>query len=281
MRNQILVWIVCLLASGCGLTGNRLAMHDVVGQRDFRSASLEYSIDAGKLGVPMAVSRIGAQQVSYEEVPSAPLSKRSMGTLQITYPHPAQREGMALVGVVVQQRRPPERGMMPRLSSVWRGISGNDETFVRTRDNHAHEAWVLDISKQELDRILTAVAQQQQLDSAAAKGPAGVRLTASVDGQHWKLAKQSHPELDALMQRVRGSGQLISFHGAAQPADTRWKAPASLVALEQHQHDIASTTALFAGPDTPATETIQAASRLPVQPAIPVARLPQAGRRMR
>ncbi|MCA9246959.1 MAG: hypothetical protein KDA42_07585 [Planctomycetales bacterium] len=249
-------------------------MNTAIESGNLRAAKLEYAIDAGRLGVPVAVSRIGARQVSYEEVPSEPLSERSIGTLQVVYPHPAGREGMALVGVVIQQRRATQRGMLPRWKSLWRDVRGGDATFVRDIDSEMHEAWVLDIPKAELDALLRELADTQSTSEYAHSG-VGVHLSGSIDGHNWKLRSQGHPALDTLMQRVRCSGQLVSFRGSAQPETNRWQRPASLVAWEQSQPGFEESGTMVAD----ATESIPSEnaveSHAQAASASDMARLPQ------
>ena len=259
-RHRAIIAIACLLAvAGCAGKGPRGSIATTARPAGYQQVRVAYRIDAGALGMPLAVSKVGAQLVSYEELPSEPLRGRSVGTLEIAYPHPAKREGMALVGVVVQQRGAEKRGMMPDVGQMWRGLLGRDELFLKGADRELHEAWVLDIPKAELDQILTALNRQQFFEpNSPSPSQDSVRLVTALDGQETSRVWHAVPELDGLMQRVRSSGQLISYRGASLPATSAWQPPASLAAYNHIQAveanlNRAQGETLFASPSPPAS----------------------------
>ncbi len=171
----------------------------------YKSARLEYRLDAGRLGQPLDVVRVDGRHVAYEQIASSPLADQSVGTLVIQQPHPAGREGMARVTFAIDSSKetPKARSLNPFKSGESdRPSIGNQE--------EAHEVWAMDIPTVEADRYFKLLSTQNFYDGQAAEnGPA--QLTATIDGKEVTKSWQPLDELNGLAQRVRREGQLVAY----------------------------------------------------------------------
>lgn len=181
-----------LFAAGCNSLPSRVPLDAKAGL--YEKAVLSYRVDAGQLSIPLAVSRIEGQMVSYDEVPSAATPNRSTGLLLLTYPHPAERAGMVEAKVVI---------------ACAVDIKSNQPAGFR-------EEWVLDIPKSELD---TLYAQLRGLSffSASPHPTPGIEITSTLNGKKVQKLWQTVPEFEALMQRVRRDGQLAAYERLSTP----------------------------------------------------------------
>ncbi len=176
----------------------------------YSAASLTYRLDAGKLQQPLDVTRIDGQAVNYEQVASSPLPDQSIGTLSITYPHPAGRAGYALVTFALASN--PTK---PKESKSWNPFKkpAKDSwppTAVSSSQPEVHESWQLDIPSGESDRFFKLLSAQgfyqtQKPDAAA------VQLTVKINGKEVRKNWDEIAELNALVQQVRREGQLVSY----------------------------------------------------------------------
>lgn len=249
-----------------------------------QAVRLTYRIDAGQLGAPLAISCVQAKQVAYQEVAPSGLAQRSIGVLDIQYPHPAGREGMALVGVVIQQQHGPDRGMPPAFIQQVRGwFRWPDENTIVGSNRDLHEAWVMDVPRAELDQIIGRL-QSSGFYGDVAQRRGHVRVTSRIGTDYVAKDWVTVSELDGLMHRVRSHGQLVSYQGIAMPLEQRPTAPASVVAwramqgagqsTEQpvqtlaEQRPMSTDDSLFGAPHQPPG---------PAQPPRQVARLPEEG----
>jgi hypothetical protein len=170
----------------------------------FDSAQLVYQFDAGRLGVPVAVSRIESQRVSYDEVPSQPRAGRSTGQLEICYPHPQGYPGLAEARVTIESRTPAGGELeLPWFLSAGQAESARGPVEVR-------EIWVLDLPRDELTRLVGQL-QTGGFFSENPPADAGARLYVRLNGRDTSKNWTPLPELDALMRQVRGQGQLLSY----------------------------------------------------------------------
>ena len=83
--------------------------------RRWHRAAIVYHVDAGQLRLPLAVSKVEAQHVSYQESPCSPQPGNSTGTLIVKYPHPQAKPETALAEVVIDSR--PSGAVWHRRSS--------------------------------------------------------------------------------------------------------------------------------------------------------------------
>jgi hypothetical protein len=245
-----------------------------------QAVRLTYRIDAGQLGAPLAISCVQAQQVAYQEVAPSPLAERSVGVLDIQYPHPAGRAGLALVGVVVQQQD-SSRGITPNFVQHALGwFHWPDENTILGSNRDLHEAWVMDVPGSEVAQLIGRL-QTAGFYGNTEQRHGHVRISSRIGASFIAKDWTTVSELDGLMHRVRSQGQLVSYQGIALPLEGRPTAPASVVAwrtmhaagqttaepnrqlagLEAHP----PTTALFAAPNrSPKTAPIrQQIARLP------------------
>ena len=204
----------------------------------YETAGIEYRIDAGRNGVPISLAKIEGRLVSYEAVAPQTISEQSVGTLSIEYPHPRGREGYALARVVIESRSgagaiganllSSGREWTEKISSAaapwnWFGESAGDQASTQPGETpaadvaHVHETWELDIPKSELDTVMGQLDRAGFFDGNATSGSA-VELTTRLDRSMIRKRFDPLPELDRLMQVVRGQGRLVSYDRAPQDA---------------------------------------------------------------
>jgi hypothetical protein len=186
---QIVVATVVLLtlgSVGCARWKQKpMALTSVACMYD--RAELMYHVDASRLGLPLALSKVEAQHVSYQESPSSPQAGTSTGTLRVRYPHPQAGAEMALAEVVIDSRAAGGRA-----------------------SDTVHEVWTLDIPKNDLDQIVGRL-RETNFFVAPGKSQTGVTLMTSLDKVSMNKDWDQVPELNLLMQQVRSHGQLVAY----------------------------------------------------------------------
>jgi hypothetical protein len=188
----------------------------------YQEASLTYRLDAGKLEQPLDVTRIDGVTVSYEQVASSPLGDQSIGTLSIAYPHPAGRAGYALVKFSLESN--PTK---PKESKSWNPFKkpAKDSwppTALSSSQPEVHESWQLDIPSGESDQFFKIISSQGFYQTQKPNS-VGAHLTVKINGKEVRKNWDQIAELNALVQRVRREGQLISYlrPGARTPGGYR------------------------------------------------------------
>lgn len=219
-----------VLLVGCAGPGQGIMRRDsVAGLYD--RATVEYELDASRLSLPLAVTHVEGNFVSYEHVPSHPVPGQTRGKLIIDYPHPAGHTDLALARVEIVSRLPDGEPIAPTPEG-WSGVVSRVSSAARetiagatSDDRVIRESWELAIRKTELDAIVAELNRSGYFDSKARREP-GVKVAATLDGSKLRKDWQQTPELDALMLRVRNHGQLIAyqrppgFKGEKQPPAT-------------------------------------------------------------
>jgi hypothetical protein len=188
----------------------------------YQEASLTYRLDAGKLEQSLDVTRIDGQTVSYEQVASSPLADQSIGTLSITYPHPAGRAGYSLVKFSLESN-----SATPNQSKSWHPFKKPAKdpwppTGLASSQPEVHESWQLDIPSGDSDQFFKIISSQgfyqtQKPDAV------GAQLAIKINGKEVRKNWDQIAELNALVQRVRREGQLMSYirPGAKTPGGYR------------------------------------------------------------
>jgi hypothetical protein len=175
----------------------------------YKSAALTYTVDAGRQSLPISVARVEGERVSYDRVPSPPQAGSSLGTLTAQFPHPAGRDGMAQMRLVI------ESDTSPRL--VWWNPTTYGRAARGTAADAIHEEWLLDISKADFDQILDQLRREGFFVQDAPHVAASV-LSVTYDGRKVRKNWGQVAVLEGTMQRVRHEGQLIALHRPAAPA---------------------------------------------------------------
>jgi len=231
--------VICALAGCSAHSRSAVPIDATAGLYD--RAQLTYRIDAGRLNVPVAVARIEGQLVSYDSLPSLAATDHSLGTVSLYYPHPAGRAGVALAEVTIETMarsnsssplRPTTRGRWSRnrlLPSNWAGKTSYD----------AREVWQLDLSKAELDQVVSHLNAAGFFGKYASAPSMGVEVATDLDGRVVTKKWQPVPELDAIMLRVRQQGQLVAYH---QSPSARQAQSLDLSSLVAYRHLDATTT---------------------------------------
>ena len=237
-----LITVLCLISVvGCGSSpwAKNVVSSDPIpfSPGSVESLNLTYRLDAGKMSAPMSFTRVENQLISHQQAASNPVPERSTGTLMIKYPHPAAREGYALVSVLIESDvfkfQPAARD-----SWWWRFNAGKKEKAKQELmqiEKGTHEAWVLDVPKHEIDEILSQMNQQFATYQQKATGEAELDVRWGKKKQ--KLRGETLTQLDRLMVRVRGQGQLVSYHRPAVRADQR-----KVISHNQHAQNFPTGT---------------------------------------
>ncbi len=177
----------------------------------YDKASIVYRLDASQLCESLAVARIEGQLVAYQELPTAPVPNSAVGTLTITYPHPAGVPGCALAEVVIETRKPdgPDADIQAgKKPSKWSVMMSRFED--KSKKNRAYEYWTFALPKADLDQAIGKLDENGYFTVAKVTQP-GVDVAAQVDKQVMHKTWKQVPELDAIMLRVRKSGELVNY----------------------------------------------------------------------
>jgi len=190
----------------------------------YETASLEYRLDASRLNLPLTITHVEGQLVSYDHTTSNPEPGESTGSLRLIYPHPTGRAGLALARVEIESKLPP-----PTVAPATADRAA--AALLSAGGQPIHETWELDISRAELDRIVARLNASGYFEKKSKRAP-GVTVTAKLDGRKVEKDWEQSPELDLLMVRVRREGQLV---GLDRPAGYRPKGtpPDSVVAWRE------------------------------------------------
>jgi hypothetical protein len=182
----------------------------------YTDAALTYRLDAGKLGQPLDVLRIDGQRVSYEQVASSPLPDESIGTLAITYPHPAGRQGVALARFTLSSTRHESKIATP----LWNPFAKRADvskapTAIASVQPEMHETWELDIGADEFNHIVKLL---NDIGFYHDERPGAAELTVKMDGIEQSKSWDEVPALNLLVRRVRTSGRLVAYACPKAPA---------------------------------------------------------------
>lgn len=248
------VWLCAGLAlAGCSpFTPRTLQIDSVAGS--YQGVTLTYRVDGGQLSEPLTVARIDGQRVTQERLASSPYPDQSVVRLSLRYPHPSGKSGMALAEMVVETRTPPNAQAQSEVKkAVWQqwgesfAAAARDLLPGMKMSDGVFEAWALDISKNDLDRVIQGMSLSGYFVNPA-KQTVGVELAVRIDNFQAVKSWTREPELDILMRRVREEGRLVSY---LRPKDT---APAGVTYVPNRHgmmlasHDDAGPSLMPAGP---------------------------------
>jgi hypothetical protein len=126
------------------------------------------------------------------------------------------KPGYALAEVVIEAKNPPVP-TPPSKKPAWRRfadgvhevLTQNNLPGVRLSDG-INEAWSLDVPRSELENVIGRLSQTGYFRLAGNPNP-GVNVTCRIDGRAMDKQWGHVPELDALMERVRNEGHLVSY----------------------------------------------------------------------
>lgn len=213
---RAVAFCAALALAGCSpFTPRTLQIDSAAGS--YQSATVTYRVDGGQLSEPLTVARINGQQVTQERLASSPYPDQSVVRLSLRYPHPDGKAGMALAEMVVETRTPPNaQNQAQAKKAFWQ--QWGDSLAATARDllpgmkmsDGVFEAWALDISKNDLDRVIQGMSLSGYFVNPS-KQALGVELAVRVDNFQAVKAWTREPELDILMGRVRQEGRLVSY----------------------------------------------------------------------
>lgn len=214
----------------------------------YQSASLTYRLDAGQLQQPLDVARVEHQAVSYEQVASSPLPDQSIGTLEVTFPHPSGRPGVALVKFTLESKPTKAQAAAKSWNPFKKKPTGPQPvTTLTTSQPEVYEAWALDIASAESDQLFKLLANDGFYQNER-PGAVGASLSVKINGTEAQKNWNQLPELNALVQRVRREGQLVAY---SRPAGLTGAAISSTQAYDNLQAQIHSRNTSAAPPNAP------------------------------
>lgn len=248
-----LIPIAIATSTGCRTSGGRALVAYDTAAGLFEEAMIRYEIDAGQEGLPVAATRIEGQQVSYVPLPTTPLPDRSVGKLEIRYPHPrlGSQAALATVRIESEFNEPADSG------------AGKVE-----------ETWQLDIDQNELAQVVAA------LNASGYFNPSGgtsdeVKIETRINDETVRRRWQHVPALDWLISRARAEGQLVAYQGSGALPKSSGSEYSAVAALEQLQREgqyhVAARDALGA----PAPQSVATSGALLYRSATPNWKPPQ------
>jgi hypothetical protein len=271
------IWLSAALAGCSTIQPRTLRIDSAAGM--YQGVTINYRVDGGQLSEPLTVARINGQQVTQERLPSSPYPDRSIVRLSIRYPHPDGKTGYALAEMVVETHKPPSAQEQAK-KAVWQQWTDSFAAVARDilpgikMSDDVYEAWALDISKSDLDRVVQGMSLSGYFVNPS-KQTMGVELAVRIDNFQAVKKWTREPELDILLARLRQEGQLVSY---VHPMETQ-SATTGVAYTPNAQgtmlvsHDEAGPSLMPAGPQNNAyqspPETPRAPQTLPLpSPAI-------------
>jgi hypothetical protein len=257
----------------------------------YQSASLVYRLDAGKLQQPLDVIRVEGQSVAFEQVASSPLPDESIGALSLVFPHPGGKANLAQARFTIDSVPAAAKTAQP---AGWNPFGKKPDPAkamvnLSSSQPEVHEVWVLDIPSSESDQVFKLLSSQNFFNTERPQH-AGVRLSVKMNGTEVQKDWDEVPELNALAQRVRREGQLVSFTrpGALSGQEIHAiSSPRVYGQLMEQTAQVGGPAASFASSafavappsatSRPAAATSRPASSAPQLPAASVAQGPPAG----
>jgi hypothetical protein len=208
---------------GAALTGCSLLQSDDVkldaSSGLYDEARIRYRVDTARLNASQAPRASGAQLVSYQQAGGWPAGWQA--AIDIEYPHPQGRPGMALVTLRVEDRPSGKPAVPSDAGSLWRQWweLTREELPVLARKAQ-YEVWTLDLPRDELSEILDQLRSGGFFEEYAGQLE-GSEVTTELDGAQLTRSWRQVPHLDALVERVRAQGKLASTNRrpeGSQPA---------------------------------------------------------------
>lgn len=203
-----LLLLPALLASGCNLAEEmRRPRIDTAGGM-YDRATIDYKLDASRLCEPMALARVEGQLVSYDHQPTAPEAGTAVATLKVIYPHPDGLADYAQAEVRIESRL--SKAILKAAEKEPALLGPKWKVAGLKADEIDYELWRFDLPKIELDRGIGSLTETGFF-SIAPTGDTGVEVDVRMDNVHRKKGWKQVAGLDAIMLRVRKSGQLVSY----------------------------------------------------------------------
>jgi hypothetical protein len=218
-RRQLLANVAVLLSLALAGGGGCSTVSGWVGKSEgpgglYDKVSLTYRTPTKQVNA-LAASRLaagqpGTQLASYQ-APAAPVVPDNVaGILEITYPHPSDKPGYALVQVTVSNGNDIE-GAKPL--SPWEkflGVRSDDEPLLTGKQT----TYNVDIPRAELDQLMATLREAGYFTATHAEGPT-TRLTTRLDGLRVNKNWTQVPQLDDLFIRAYHQGRQARLAAAA------------------------------------------------------------------
>ncbi|HEY2880777.1 MAG TPA: hypothetical protein VGJ15_00035 [Pirellulales bacterium] len=239
MLNAACLTLACL-ALVCSASGCALQRWPYYFGPDVRKAAptpdpieISYRLDAARLNIPVAVTRVEGQLVSYDDVAGSLQPNRTVGSLHVVYPHPQAQSGFARVELRIDADPTPSIVQLQDRTSESLPWFRRLSQPAKPTDDAEHEIWQLDVPRSQLDSLLGTLAQPGHVATVKRGQTAGAALTTQVNGHQYQANCQPLPELDALMRRVRNEGQLVEYR---RPMSAQAKAARETSAVVAYQN---------------------------------------------
>lgn len=227
-----LATILLLSCVGCNSLGGRptqVVSADALYQR----ATVTYRLDSQRLSPQRSPAPGGAQPVSYEQAAPSSATQRMLTTISITFPHPDNKPGLALVEVVMEA---PDAEASQGRSTRWLRKAGRliDSSLPGVHwGEGVKEAWAMDIPQRELDELVKQLADQGYFTGNFEHARPGVELSTQLNGKQFRKQWTRVASLDALLARVQTDGKLVSATRIPRPEETFGGTPDSVAAYRQ------------------------------------------------
>jgi len=218
-RRMLLATLLLSAASGCQSFRSSQPLPAEVSAGFYQQAHIRYRLDAGKMNVPVTVSHVEGQLVSYQQLPSTPIGNQALGELEIIYPHPAGKPGYALARVHIRTKLAD-----PKQAAAADGAAKSESFTAKmgktldprrwwAEESDVAETWELDVPKPHIDYAISALTARGYFENSKPMAPQAT-LSTLVDGHKSKREFDQLPEFDSLMLDVRRYGQLVSYRGS-------------------------------------------------------------------
>lgn len=222
LRSVVLV--AFLAAGGCSTVKQREpASQPVAGASN--TVRLVYRTESGRLNALAVAAQPPIQYVGYSPPRANPVPDFTLATLEIKHPHPAGGEDWALVTVVFESSG--DRAAAADLSSVWNKIAGlpSDAQPDGVNGKRFREVWTTDIPRWQLEGVIAKL-RQENFYKRVKVFDAHALVATEIAGDRFAKDFKEIPELDTLILRIRGQGQLVGRTGpAAGTAPPSFRAP--------------------------------------------------------
>lgn len=200
LANALLV-VLAMLAGCSALGGKKVASNGT--PASFDKARLSYRIETDRLNGSRR-KEAGSKLASFHQAPLHPLPVGAYAMLEVYYPHPDRKAGLAQVRVRIENQQPKSGS---KLLSWW---SKAKEELPRLAGSAGwQETWVVDIPQSELKQLVNALGEAGYFYAFAPPHDATLVET-ELDGTRLTKKWTQVPELDALVHRARTEGRLAS-----------------------------------------------------------------------
>ena len=211
IRISLAFYLVIVSASGLGCRSKQSNHSQLIAQMAASPAGPMLPLQSATL-----VYRILPEpQVAAQTVPATlpqPLESaaQSAQLLVIRYPNPNGKRNSALAELVVTELATPSEQAVEGWSGSWKSWIRESLPGIAWSDG-VREAKALTIPVRDLQSLLSSCREESPIQLASHQtSDTEALLLVDIDGQPILQPRRRSPELDALIRKIRGQGQLVS-----------------------------------------------------------------------